>query len=237
MGSEMCIRDSLYTVPDEEAGVAVATLKNEEDDVISSDVTFVAAPVVAELAPMNRAQRKHFRSRQRELKKVDDSRKVRVLRDSLGSKTRRRSASDTLGSLIMATLVCVVAGLAFLITQRFVSGTASLYLPTCLWAIATSAFAASGLLIVGNSWKKSSEEGEGGVRRLFQVLVGMATGAVSWSMLQYMQFMPEYTLEMNGGPMDGAFRVNNPNALYDACLLYTSPSPRDATLSRMPSSA
>ena len=27
------------------------------------------------------------------------------------------------------------------------------------------------------------------------------------------------------------------NALADACLLYTSPSPRDATLSRMPSSA
>ena len=26
-------------------------------------------------------------------------------------------------------------------------------------------------------------------------------------------------------------------ALYDNCLLYTSPSPRDATLSRMPSSA
>ena len=25
--------------------------------------------------------------------------------------------------------------------------------------------------------------------------------------------------------------------LYDTCLLYTSPSPRDATLSRMPSSA
>ena len=27
------------------------------------------------------------------------------------------------------------------------------------------------------------------------------------------------------------------SALHDACLLYTSPSPRDATLSRMPSSA
>ena len=26
-------------------------------------------------------------------------------------------------------------------------------------------------------------------------------------------------------------------ATFDACLLYTSPSPRDATLSRMPSSA
>ena len=28
-----------------------------------------------------------------------------------------------------------------------------------------------------------------------------------------------------------------PNLLIDPCLLYTSPSPRDATLSRMPSSA
>ena len=27
------------------------------------------------------------------------------------------------------------------------------------------------------------------------------------------------------------------NQLFDTCLLYTSPSPRDATLSRMPSSA
>ena len=31
--------------------------------------------------------------------------------------------------------------------------------------------------------------------------------------------------------------INNPSAKYEACLLYTSPSPRDATLSRMPSSA
>ena len=28
-----------------------------------------------------------------------------------------------------------------------------------------------------------------------------------------------------------------PDALIEVCLLYTSPSPRDATLSRMPSSA
>ena len=35
--------------------------------------------------------------------------------------------------------------------------------------------------------------------------------------------------------------INDPDAIalasVDACLLYTSPSPRDATLSRMPSSA
>ena len=38
-----------------------------------------------------------------------------------------------------------------------------------------------------------------------------------------------------------AFAVSSlflsPESLYESCLLYTSPSPRDATLSRMPSSA
>ena len=32
-------------------------------------------------------------------------------------------------------------------------------------------------------------------------------------------------------------RLNNPVSNFATCLLYTSPSPRDATLSRMPSSA
>ena len=34
-----------------------------------------------------------------------------------------------------------------------------------------------------------------------------------------------------------AVRENADKRLYGTCLLYTSPSPRDATLSRMPSSA
>ena len=33
------------------------------------------------------------------------------------------------------------------------------------------------------------------------------------------------------------FKISDGNALFSDCLLYTSPSPRDATLSRMPSSA
>ena len=33
------------------------------------------------------------------------------------------------------------------------------------------------------------------------------------------------------------FSLNNETELFQNCLLYTSPSPRDATLSRMPSSA
>ena len=46
-------------------------------------------------------------------------------------------------------------------------------------------------------------------------------------------------LEAHGeGVSKLSFRVDNVEAaLAEACLLYTSPSPRDATLSRMPSSA
>ena len=36
------------------------------------------------------------------------------------------------------------------------------------------------------------------------------------------------------GPSDGAVQITD---IVDACLLYTSPSPRDRTRSRMPSSA
>ena len=37
--------------------------------------------------------------------------------------------------------------------------------------------------------------------------------------------------------LENAKKKENPIILYTICLLYTSPSPRDATLSRMPSSA
>ena len=38
------------------------------------------------------------------------------------------------------------------------------------------------------------------------------------------------------GELDDNFKLNHDGKSY-FCLLYTSPSPRDATLSRMPSSA
>ena len=41
---------------------------------------------------------------------------------------------------------------------------------------------------------------------------------------------------INGQPLEGEY-IYQPNAGFSGCLLYTSPSPRDATLSRMPSSA
>ena len=50
-----------------------------------------------------------------------------------------------------------------------------------------------------------------------------------WLLVQYIQCMYIYT---------GAYeRCEGAYERCKACLLYTSPSPRDATLSRMPSSA
>ena len=43
-----------------------------------------------------------------------------------------------------------------------------------------------------------------------------------------------YSVKLNEGSM---LIINNYFWLHGSCLLYTSPSPRDATLSRMPSSA
>ena len=44
-------------------------------------------------------------------------------------------------------------------------------------------------------------------------------------------------VESNLGTNSYDVRLGKTLALYKDCLLYTSPSPRDATLSRMPSSA
>ena len=49
----------------------------------------------------------------------------------------------------------------------------------------------------------------------------------------YTKTKPLYLL----GNLEMRFFVTHKNRSYISCLLYTSPSPRDATLSRMPSSA
>ena len=69
-------------------------------------------------------------------------------------------------------------------------------------------------------------------RLVWLVLLVLAAGTVaSWLALQPGRMQLEwlgYELEM---------RTSLGVALLFICLLYTSPSPRDATLSRMPSSA
>ena len=47
---------------------------------------------------------------------------------------------------------------------------------------------------------------------------------------------PPVTIAVCGAALMSA-GVSQPNAIISACLLYTSPSPRDRTRSRMPSSA
>ena len=53
------------------------------------------------------------------------------------------------------------------------------------------------------------------------------------------QVLSDSTLELRNGfeiKLED-LHVNGDQAVFNDCLLYTSPSPRDATLSRMPSSA
>ena len=56
----------------------------------------------------------------------------------------------------------------------------------------------------------------------------------------FVKFSAPTPNEMNGEPIPEEVttpEISPIGGLYDTCLLYTSPSPRDATLSRMPSSA
>ena len=49
--------------------------------------------------------------------------------------------------------------------------------------------------------------------------------------------LPVVRIAFDRPTIRNAFRPHTVDELYRCCLLYTSPSPRDATLSRMPSSA
>ena len=68
---------------------------------------------------------------------------------------------------------------------------------------------------------------------------GWEASVVSASEVNLVDVGPEGLLKCVDGRMSDHPGMNGPKALGGiyACLLYTSPSPRDATLSRMPSSA
>ena len=64
---------------------------------------------------------------------------------------------------------------------------------------------------------------------LRQTLIAPLFGlGVAYDAFNYAYIVPSFLIIIIGG-------INGP--LHNACLLYTSPSPRDATTSRMPSSA
>ena len=63
-----------------------------------------------------------------------------------------------------------------------------------------------------------------------QVAVDMGPPKLEWDQIPLKEVMHTHHIDVKLGPID------NP-VLSNPCLLYTSPSPRDATLSRMPSSA
>ena len=75
-------------------------------------------------------------------------------------------------------------------------------------------------------------------------LVNQASPTVTFSMTDLDYCIDEGSFTLSGGlPADGEYTGDGVSAgsfdpaVAGSCLLYTSPSPRDATLSRMPSSA
>ena len=59
----------------------------------------------------------------------------------------------------------------------------------------------------------------------------------SFFLSEYLDKLKQLAKELNVWLIPGSFYEKTENETFNTCLLYTSPSPRDATLSRMPSSA
>ena len=74
-------------------------------------------------------------------------------------------------------------------------------------------------VVGGGAFRVSTEEGLALHRALRSKVSGLG--------------LPAYVID----PPDGTGKVSVAEWVVNSCLLYTSPSPRDATLSRMPSSA
>ena len=73
-----------------------------------------------------------------------------------------------------------------------------------------------------------------------KIKAALMFGAQFWMLYQFQTNRSAYNLWDDGSYMKPReyYRDNrNKYAWYSTCLLYTSPSPRDATLSRMPSYA
>ena len=89
--------------------------------------------------------------------------------------------------------------------------------------------------LLGSVWKPLEElqkEGESG-RKKINEYTRYAT--VVLCLIQSMAYVRLYVMGGEGELVLDAFKGSSGNLGF--CLLYTSPSPRDATLSRMPSSA
>ena len=90
-----------------------------------------------------------------------------------------------------------------------------------MWSGATSAVPSGWVLCDGQN---STPD----LRNKFIVGASDSTGDTSY---------PGVSPGATGGSADATLVSHTHNLLYNHCLLYTSPSPRDVSLSRMPSSA
>ena len=80
-----------------------------------------------------------------------------------------------------------------------------------------------------------------GFSKKYANTVYLDSAATSLTPLDVVKAGSQYYTDYNANPHRGMYHISE-RASYEwegsrCCLLYTSPSPRDATLSRMPSSA
>ena len=70
-----------------------------------------------------------------------------------------------------------------------------------------------------------------------KTLEQLVPGSEDWFFFHCLHFQNNSKLDEVDAMLKRWAKRNGKTGLYQTCLLYTSPSPRDATLSRMPSSA
>ena len=84
-------------------------------------------------------------------------------------------------------------------------------------------------------WKENSSLAEN--RKRLQEIIGAVDSRLPAQMEQLGQDVSRASRPRIAGKMPATREVDTRNPAYIACLLYTSPSPRDLSTSRMPSSA
>ena len=91
---------------------------------------------------------------------------------------------------------------------------------------------AVGVLFDALSGSEVNVNSGGNLGNDFNALPGSEVNIISGSVGNSFDAFPESVVNISGGAVGSSF-----NAFSGSCLLYTSPSPRDGLLSRMPSSA
>lgn len=122
-------------------------------------------------------------------RKMIERLKIEQLRRTLGEKSGRQQTTEVLGSMLMAALV---AGVVSILGGVLVSAEGQVgfyaWAPNYLWLALTSTLGAWGVLTLSKNWESTS--GDAALRRFWMLAMGVGIGAVSYTLLEWLQFQP-----------------------------------------------